>query len=161
MIGASPHVGDDLTALLDGALPEERRAEVEAHLAGCAACRALRSDLARTLSVLQALPAPPPPAAGFEQRFYARLARERPRRASFLDRFLDHPLRWLVPATGLAAALLVGAWVNRAHERSDLEMARHLDLLENYVEVASLDVVQTPEDVDVVLHLDELSRGTP
>ncbi|HQR30658.1 MAG TPA: zf-HC2 domain-containing protein, partial [Anaeromyxobacteraceae bacterium] len=122
MSGAGPHVGEDLTALLDGALPEERRAEVEAHLAGCAACRTLRDDLARTLSVLSALPRPAPPAAGFEQRFYARLARERPRRRSFLDRFLVHPLRWLVPATGVAAALLVGAWGKRTHERGGRDM---------------------------------------
>jgi hypothetical protein len=43
----------------------------------------------------------------------------------------------------------------------DLEMARHLDLLESYVEVASLDLVETSEDVDVVSHLDELKGGRP
>jgi len=29
------------------------------------------------------------------------------------------------------------------------------------VEVASLDLVETPEDVDVVSHLDELKAGRP
>lgn len=155
------HVGDDLTALLDGALPEPRRAEVEQHLAACPSCRAERDILARALAALEALPAPPAPAPGFEQRFYARLAREAPRRRSFLDALRDRPLRWLVPATGLAAALVVAVGVERSRTRSDLEMAQNLDLLENYVEVASLGTVETPEDVDVVAHLDELREGRP
>ncbi|MBS1110673.1 MAG: uncharacterized protein H6Q88_2665 [Anaeromyxobacteraceae bacterium] len=155
------HVADDLTALLDGALDPVRRAEVEGHLSACDACRAERDGIARALSAFAALPPPPPPPPGFEQRFYARLAREAPRRRSFLERLSAHPFRWLVPATGLAAALAVGIWVRQAGERADLEMARHLDLLENYVEVASLGVVETPEDLEVVAHLDELREGRP
>jgi hypothetical protein len=48
-------------------------------------------------------------------------------------------------------------------QRQDrLEMARHLDLLENYVMVASLDSgVDSAEDVEVVAHLDELTGGRP
>jgi len=155
------HVADDLTALLDGALDPVRRAEVEGHLSACDACRAERDGIARALSAFAALPPPPPPPPGFEQRFYARLAREAPRRRSFLERLSAHPFRWLVPATGLAAALAVGIWVRQAGERADLEMARHLDLLENYVEVASLGVVETPEDLEGVAHLDELREGRP
>lgn len=155
------HVADELTALLDGALDPDRRATVEEHLTACAACRAERDGLARTLSMLSALPPPPPPAPGFEQRFYARLAREAPRRRSLRARLGSGPLRWLVPATGLAAALAVGLWVRQAGERADLELARHLDLLENYVEVASLGAVETPEDLEVVAHLDELTEGRP
>jgi hypothetical protein len=134
---------------------------VESHLAGCAPCRAERDGLARALAVLAATPAPPPPPAGFEQRFYARLAREAPRRAPFLEQLAAHPLRWLVPATGLAAALALGIGVRRTGEQADLEVARHLDLLESYVEVASLDVVESAEDVDVVAHLDELGGARP
>jgi hypothetical protein len=66
-----------------------------------------------------------------------------------------------VPSTGLAALLVFGIWIRHADDRSELEMARHLDLLENYVEVASLGVVETSEDVDVVFHLDELREGRP
>jgi anti-sigma factor RsiW len=159
--GPGTHVGDDLTALLDGALPPARHAEVLAHLAGCASCRAERDLLGRALSALSALPPPPAPAPGFEQRFYARLAREAPRRRSLAGWLADRPLRWLLPATGLAAALVAGVFVRQAGLRSDLDVARHLDLLENYVEVASLDVVETPEDLDVVAHLDELREGRP
>lgn len=155
------HVADDLTALLDGALDPARRAEVEGHLIACDACRAERDDLARALAALSSLPSPPPPPPGFEQRFYARLAREAPRRRSLLERLGVRPLRWLVPATGLAAALAVGLWVRESGRREDLEVARHLDLLENYVEVASLGAVETPEDLEVVAHLDELREGRP
>jgi anti-sigma factor RsiW len=155
------HVQEDLTALLDGALPASRQAEVEAHLAGCPACRAERDRLSRALAALSELPAPPAPAPGFEQRFYARLAREAPRRRTLLDGLRARPLRWLAPAAGVAAALAVVGIAERSRERADLELAGHLDLLENYVEVASLDLVHTPEDVDVVVHLDELPGGHP
>jgi anti-sigma factor RsiW len=158
---ADRHVSEELTALLDGALEGDARAAVEAHLAGCATCRAERDALARALAALAAVPAPSPPAPGFEQRFYARLARETPRRSSFLERLAAHPLRWLVPATGLAAALAVGIGVRRDREQADVEVARHLDLLESYVEVASLGVVESAEDVEVVAHLDDLAGGRP
>ena len=161
MTRSETHVADDLTALLDGALDPGRRAEVEGHLSGCPACRAERDLIASALSAVAALPPPPPPAPGFEQRFYARLAREAPRRRSLLEWLAAHPFRWLVPATGLAAALVIGISVRQADERADLEMARHLDLLENYVAIASLDVVETPEDLEVVAHLDELREGQP
>ena len=161
MSPATPHVGEDLTALLDGALPEPRRAEVEAHLAACVACRGERDRIARTLAALATLPPAPEPRPGFEQRFYARLAREAPRRRSLLSWLGARPLRWLAPATAGAAALVVAVGVHLAHERTELEMARNLDLLENYVVIASMDVVQTPEDVDVVEHLDELQEGRP
>ena len=155
------HVDDELTALLDGTLDPVRRGEVEGHLAGCARCRAERDLLAGALSTLAALPPPAPPPPGFEQRFYARLARETPRRRSLLERLGARPMRFLVPATGLAAALAVGVWVRQDRQRADLEMASHLDLLENYVAVASLDLVETPEDLDLVAHLDELPGSRP
>ncbi len=155
------HVTEELTALVDGALSPAERAAVEAHLSGCDACRAEREALARAVTALAAVPPPAPPRPGFEQRFYARLAREAPRRRPLLERLAAHPLRWLVPATGLAAALAVAVGVERSRTRSDLEMAQNLDLLENYVEVASLGVVETAEDVDVVVHLDELREGRP
>jgi len=154
------HVREDLTALLDGALPASRRAEVEAHLAGCGACRAERERLAAVLSACAALPPGPPPAPGFEQRFYARLAREKGVRPSAWRRLRLSPWRFAVPAAGLgaAAAVAVAVWQARADR---LEMAQHLDLLENYVVVASLDSVESAEDVEVVTHLDELRGAKP
>ena len=155
------HVGDDLTALLDGALPPARRAEVEAHLGACEECRARRDGLARAIAALSALPAPPEPRPGFEQRFYARLARERAARPGLRGWLAARGWRWAIPAAGLAAAAVVAVGVVE-QRRDRLEMARHLDLLENYLVVASLDGgVETAEDVDVVAHLDELTAGRP
>jgi len=154
------HVASELTALVDGALPEGRRAEVEEHLAACAECRAERERLAAVGRVLSALPAPPEPPPGFEQRFYARLAREKASRPSLVERVLRSPWRWAAPVAGLGAAAAVAFGVTQVrHDR--LEMARHLDLLENYVVVASLDSVESVEDVEVVEHLHELSEGRP
>jgi hypothetical protein len=46
------------------------------------------------------------------------------------------------------------------HRRDQAFLASHLDLFESYEVVASVDAVETPEDVDVVAHLDEL-EGRP
>jgi anti-sigma factor RsiW len=154
------HVREDLTALLDGALAPDRRAVVEAHLAGCAGCRAERERIAAVLSTFAALLPVPAPTPGFEQRFYARLSREKELGPSLFRRFRISPWRWAVPAAGLGA--VAAAAVGVLQVRSDrLEMAQHLDLLENYVVVASLDSVNSAEDVEVVAHLDELSEAKP
>jgi len=154
------HVAHELTALVDGALAAPRRAEVLAHLAGCAECRAEQRRIEEAVRTLSALPAPREPAPGFEQRFYARLAREKASRPSLRERLLGSPWRWAAPAAGMGAAAAVA--IGAMHVRADrLEMARHMDLLENYLVVASLDSVESTEDVEVVEHLQELSEAKP
>ena len=154
------HLGADLTALLDGALPPERRRAAETHLAGCGACQAERDRLASALAAVAAAPRPPAPRPGLEQRFYARLAREAAR-PSLLARI--GALRWRVLAplagAGAAAALVAGLVVR--HRAAEADMARNLDLLENYELVASLGAAETAEDVAVVAHLHELPEGRP
>ncbi|HVP68811.1 MAG TPA: zf-HC2 domain-containing protein [Anaeromyxobacteraceae bacterium] len=153
------HVREELTALVDGALEPGRRATVEEHLSSCASCRAERDRLAAVVAACNALPAGPAPSPGFEQRFYARLAREKEALRSPLS-WLRRGWRWAVLAAGLSAA--AAAAVAVLHVRADrMEMAEHLDLLENYVVVASLDSVESAEDVEVVIHLDELRGAKP
>ncbi len=152
------HVLDDLTAYLDGALAPGERAALEAHLAACASCRAARDRLDGALALLARLPPAAEPSSGFEQRFQARLAAERsaPERPGLRD-WLSW--RWLAPAlaTAAVAMVLVVTTGRRAHERA---LAEHLDLLENYEVVASVGAVETPEDAEVVAHLDQL-EGRP
>lgn len=150
------HPEDELTAYLDGALAPAERASVEAHLGECPRCRAARDRLAATLALLRRLPATSAPSPGFEQRFYARLATERP--APAVRPGIHAWLRWRFAAPALAtaavaAALIVTTSHRRAHERA---LAEHLDLLESYEEVASVDAVDTAEDAQVVAHLHEL-----
>lgn len=152
------HREDELTAYLDGALPPPEHAAVEAHLAACPACRAARDRLTATLALLRRLPPAAAPSPAFEQRFLARLASERP--AAGGGPRLRAWLSWRLAAPALATAALAAALVvttshRRAHERT---LAEHLDLLESYEAVASVGAVETPEDAQVVAHLDELER---
>jgi anti-sigma factor RsiW len=52
-----------LSELLDGTLPRDRRAQVEAHLESCADCRAVLADLRRIREQARALPKVVPPEA--------------------------------------------------------------------------------------------------
>jgi anti-sigma factor RsiW len=83
-----------VTAYVDGALDEAQRAEIEAHLAGCATCREQEGFERGLRARLQALPPVEPP-PGLEGRLRRRLRRR-------------SPLRFVLP---LAAALLLALWV--------------------------------------------------
>jgi anti-sigma factor RsiW len=150
------HVTTQLTAYLDGALEDTERGAVEAHLSSCPDCRAQRDGIARALLVLRALPPPPGPSAQFEQRFHARLARERARPAGLLARL---PWRWLAPAAaaGALAAVLVG--IELRDQNREAFLASHLELFESYELVASVGQVDDA-DAGLVAHLHEL-EGEP
>jgi len=149
-------VREDLTALLDGALPPARREAVNRHLEGCGACRAERDRLAATLAALSRLPEPPEPSPGFDARLAARIARER--RPGLLSRLAG--LRWTVaaPAAGLAAAAVVATVAIRERRLADEAVAANLEFLADYEIAASLGDVETAEDAAVVLALDQLAR---
>ena len=151
------HPVGSLTAYLDGALDPAERAEVEAHLAQCASCRAERDRLAAAVALLARLPPSLPPAPGFEQRFYARLAAEKAEareRRGLLDRVA---WRWLAPGlAGVAATVGVFLYTGAQHRKEEAFLAEHLDLFESYEAVASVDAVESAEDVQVVAHLREL-----
>jgi anti-sigma factor RsiW len=102
-----------LLAYLEGELGPAERAELETHLAGCAACGEALEAERRLSSQLASLPAVVP-AGDFEARFHARLAREEaaPRGLrAWLGRLLGP--RGLVAAGGLAAAALAVVLVLR------------------------------------------------
>jgi anti-sigma factor RsiW len=150
------HAQDDLTAYLDGALDPGARAQVEAHLAGCAACRAERDRLAATLALLGRLPPAPAPSPSFEARFEARLAAARAERRE--RRALLDGLRWRWLAPGLAAAAMAATAVVVARDgrAREVALADHLELMEEYEAVASVGAVESADDVQVVAHLDEV-----
>lgn len=153
------HPKDDLTAYLDGALAPARRAEVEAHLAGCAACRAEHGRLALAVTALGALLPPPEPSHFFSTRLAARLAAEPAPRAGALARLLAWRWRLAVPALGLAAVAAVALLAPRTGRPPELAFASSLELLEDYEAVASLGDVETAEDAAVVASLHELARA--
>lgn len=67
--------GEDLSALLDGELAPERDAELRAHLAGCARCRAQLASLARVDVLLAGIPVRET-SADLQARLRARIAAE-------------------------------------------------------------------------------------
>ena len=155
------HLADELTAFLDGSLATAERAQVEAHLAACAPCRAERDRLAKAMALLARLPAAPAPSPTFEARFHARLAARlaAPRRPRLLAL-----LAWRRMAPGLAGAALAATvlvYAGARHRADERSMAEHLDLLESYEVVASVGVVEGADDVQVVAHLDQLAEGRP
>jgi len=89
--------GPRITAYVDGVLPPEARAEVEAHLLSCPSCReqeAFERGLRERMRELSAPEVPP----SLEDRVRRRIRR----------RLLPPAVRWLPLAAGIALALLWG-----------------------------------------------------
>ncbi len=60
--GGVPHLGDALSALLDGELSDDAAAEARTHLAACPACRVEMTAVSHVRSLLRDLPPVEPPA---------------------------------------------------------------------------------------------------
>jgi len=169
------HLGEDLTALLDGALPPARRAEAEAHLAGCDACRAERDRLAAALARLGALPPPAEPSPWFATRLEARLAELEATlpagtpamgRTGLMARLSAWRWRLALPVAALGAAAGLALFTvrhQRAARAEELAVAAQLDLLLDLETVRAGGDLADAEEVAVVAALDELSpvEGRP
>jgi len=137
-----------LVAFLDGRLEAAERVEVDAHLAGCAACRARAEEFRALWGVLDAAPAFEPSAA-FDARLRQRIAGEP--RAWWLG--------WLVPSPrmAVAAALLVilsisivslapppetaTAQVAQNSSEEEFKLINNLPLLEDYDVLTNFEVL--------------------
>jgi len=156
-------VEDDLTAYLDGELSVVEAARVRTHLASCAECRATEMLLRRTLTELAALPAFEP-SAGLRRRVLSEVeALPRPWRERLGSWFRPG---LLAPVAGVAIAGAVALLVVGTHgHRSSNPLARGTELAvaENYDLLTDYEVVGlSPEDLEVVEHLDQLSKeGRP
>jgi anti-sigma factor RsiW len=147
---------EDLTAYVDEELPPARRAELEAHLGGCAGCAATEALLRRAVARVAELP-------GFVHSPSTRrevLAKVEALPPTPLERLLAllRPTV-LVPAAVLATVaglvLLTAGPSEPALEVTDagtLELAMNLEVVEDY-EVVGLD---DGEDLEVIAHLHEL-----
>jgi anti-sigma factor RsiW len=147
---------EDLTAYVDAELPPARRAEVEAHLRGCAGCQGTEALLRRTLARLAELPEPVRSTAT-RREVLAKVKALPPPLWERL-RVLLRPTV-LVPAAGLAAvaglALYAAAPSEPLLEVPDagtLELAMNLEVVEDY-DVVGMD---DGEDLEVIAHLHEL-----
>lgn len=100
-----------LQAYLDGELPAGERRRVEASLAGDAAARGLLAELEQTRRALAGSEQPAP--LGESREFYWSQIRRQIERSERADRPAEAASvwaslrRWLVPAAGVAATLLV------------------------------------------------------
>jgi len=134
------HYAADLSAWIDRELPDARAAEVAAHVASCAACRAQVDGLRRTDRELRAIPLRDlrPDALTEVLRRAAGDARREPARA----------IRWVPWAVGAGAAAALALYF--ASSRPDpLDSASPEDL------AVAIDL-DTVEDLDVIANLEVL-----
>jgi anti-sigma factor RsiW len=148
------HPDTALTAYVTGALSPAERAEVTAHLEGCADCRRAADDSRSVLAALaSATPAPPPVDWG---RYGAELrarVQTSTRRA-----WWARPVPAMLTAGVAAAAvlLLVQGLGRRPVELASVEetmLGARLPLLQQYRVVERLDLL---EDLDAIRQLDRL-----
>src|SRR5207249_3019022 len=158
-----PHPIDELSAYLDGALAGAERSSVDAHLAGCASCRAELGRLQGALRALAMLPPAPEPSAEFRRSFSRRVeneatAGERVARLFRLPRWFFAGSAGVAAAAALAMVLVnvqTQRHLRRAHE---LDIAASLELFESFEVVESVGAVSNDEDAQVIAALDELEK---
>ncbi len=150
---------DLISEYLDGALDDGPRAEVEAHLGGCASCAADAAELRKTWQLLERAPGLEPP-PGFKERVWARIAETESMAAR-----VEKPVpgwRWLwVPVGSMAAVLLaVTVWLLAPgngtlseDQRAEAELVANLDFLEQQELLAEMELL---EDFDLLLNLDAM-----
>jgi anti-sigma factor RsiW len=105
-----PQIQTELSAYVDGELPPSIRAEVEAHIEGCAACRKRLAELRKLAEGVAALPKPQP-APQFLAAVRRKIAHgETPEQRNWID-LLFRPVWVKVPieVVALAAILVVAA----------------------------------------------------
>jgi len=152
----------DLSVWLDGELPEPTAAEVQAHVESCPRCAAARDQLLVLSETMEQLPQLQA-SAGFDAAFRKKLqdARRRERLAAGQE-----PRRrfWRLPVLVGAAATVCGAAVvlllvrapGLPADPSAMELANHLELLQNYDVISNLDAL---ENFELVEQLDRLTEG--
>ena len=123
-----------ILAYVDGRLKEGERAEVDKHLAGCAACRLRENEFRAVGDLLGELPMIEPSGA-FNARVHALVAAEPQKRKSWLA--------WLTPSPRIAlvASLLLVATVWLGSQQSPPPQIAETDL--PVVENADYDVISS------------------
>jgi len=147
---------EDLTAYIDGELPEARRKEVEAALAADPALRALEQRLRRSIDAVEALPALQTEGSPALRRAVLAAVGE----PTWKEKWLRWPV--LVPALGVAmAAAVTLVVVPRGELEGGLDEEKLL-LAQNLEVVEDLDLVglETADDLDVIADLQAL-EATP
>jgi anti-sigma factor RsiW len=136
-----------ILAYVDGRLKESERAEVEKHLAGCAACRLRANEFRAVGDLLDELPVIEPSGA-FNARVHALVAAEPQKRKSWFV--------WLAPSPRVAFVasllLLATVWVGTRPAPPPQITAQDLPVVEStdYDVISSFaplsDLSQAPDD---------------
>jgi anti-sigma factor RsiW len=149
---------ENLTAYLDGELPEAEVKELEAALAKDPGLRATLAQLRGALAAVKALPDPAASAA-LRRAVLSKL--EGPQ--SLGERLkLLFTLPRLIPVAGLAAAAVLAVVVTQGRgdkppaDAEQLYVAQNMEMLED-LEIIGL---EHPDDLEVVMNLDAL-EATP
>jgi anti-sigma factor RsiW len=123
----STHIdGTEISAFLDGALPEPERTRADAHLAACSACRQEFESLRHMKLVLSSAPRKNMPAE-LALALEARLVKGSPRWKTVLK-----PAFWVPVGAVAAAALTVGLWLNQARAADEIPLEPLLAAHERY-----------------------------
>ena len=152
----------ELTAYVDAELGPAEASAVRAHLVGCADCRSTEALLRKTLHTLSALPAFEP-SPGLRRTVLGAVESTPAPWGLGLSRWLRPAV--LLPAGLLAASVLGFLLTTHGGQKSlpaELQDGAALDLAMNYDVVANYEILglDSPEDVEVVAHLQEL-EGRP
>jgi len=135
---------------LDGRIDPHRRREIEAHLAGCGACRERARQFREIWGILEESPVLPP-SPGFDASVRVRIAQE-PHRGGVWG-WLSAPSPRL--AIGVTALLVFSVWLSSLPREAQSPPAASSTVETEFMMIADLPVL---EDYDVLSNFDALSE---
>jgi hypothetical protein len=151
------HLGEDLAAMAGGGrgLEAAKKAELERHVDGCAACRAALVSARMVLETVDAA-RPPAPSEGFDRALFARLdALDRIERPGLLEQLRA----WFsVPRMAAVAAVAAGITVGVITLRGPSEDLDQAEVARELEGLAVADDLELYRDLDVI---EEMEIGEP
>jgi len=138
-----------ILAYVDGRLKEGERAEVDKHLAGCAACRLRVNEFRAVSDLLDELPMIEPSGA-FNARVHALVAAEPGKRRSWLAWLTPSPLIAFVASLLLVATVWLGSQPveHPAIAEQDLPVVENADydVISSFAPLSDLSQAQSDDD---------------
>jgi len=146
-----------ISAFMDGELPDHQMEEIRSHLTVCTVCRKQLEMMQQADRFIKVIPEIEP-SKSFEPTFWKKIATMEEKKSRWSLSSFFHISYKPFAATALAVMLVAGIvlWKNAPHppEFEEITIAENLELFQNFQEIHHLDLL---ENWETIMRMDEKS----